>query len=189
MSKKKRIIRETNKNLPKNKQIREESFIDFNKYNSRKKCFKISTITDSLGTPLSISMISAKQSDNISITETINNLPVNLNTLRNSKNNRYKQYMLADSGYSSNKNNSYLKKLGYTPIIAYNKRNCKNKSTIKKNQLKGKEKEIYKKRMRIESFFSWLKNFPIINQNYQKTIKSYSGLTLFAASIIIAKRI
>jgi hypothetical protein len=118
---------------------REENFIDYNKYNGRKKYFKISTVTDSFGTPLSSSIISSKQSDNISINETINNIPVDLNTLKNSKNNRYKQYLLADSGYHSQNNINYLKKIGYTPIIAYNKRNCKSRKTIEKNKLRGKE--------------------------------------------------
>jgi transposase len=112
-----------------------------------------------------------------------------LNTLKNSKNNRYKQYLLADSGYHSQNNINYLKKIGYTPIIAYNKRNCKSRKTIEKNKLRGKEAKIYKKRLRIESFFSWIKNFPVINQNYQKTITSYEGLLSLASSMMISKRV
>jgi hypothetical protein len=168
---------------------RKENFIDYNKYNGRKKYFKISTITDSYGTPLASTIVSSKQSDNISVEETVDNIPVNLNTLRNSKINRYKQYFLGDSGYHSKSNIKYLKGLGYIPIIAYNKRNCKNKETIIKNKLNGKNKTIYKKRMIVESYFSWIKRFPLINQNYQKTIRSYKGLLTLANIMIIAKRI
>jgi hypothetical protein len=189
VKKKNRIIRKENKKLPKKKQKKEETFIDFNKYNGRKKYFKISTLTDSYGTPLTTTVVSSKQSDNISVIETINSLPINLNTLRNSKVNRYKQTILADSSYNSEHNKTYLKKIGYTPIIDYNKRNTKNKELIKKNKLNRKEKKIYKKRKIIESFFSWIKNFPVINQNYQKTIKSYNGLLLLASSLIISKKI
>lgn len=97
--------------------------------------------------------------------------------------------MLADSGYCSKKNSSYLKKKGYHPIIKYNKRNTKNKELIKQNQFNKKEKKLYKNRFVIESFFSWIKNYPVINQNYQKSVSSYKGLFLLASSIIISKRI
>ena len=183
------LIREQNKNLPENKHTREESFIDFNRYNGRKKYTKISSISDSLGTPLTSSIISSKQSDRISLIETLNKMPINLNTLRNSKVNRYKQFMLADSGYSSKKNKTYLKNLGYTPLILWNKGNTKDKKIIAENTFSVKEKKIYKKRIKIEHFFSWIKNYPVININYQKTITSYNGLLLLASSILISKRI
>ena len=83
---------------------------------------KISTITDSFGTPLGNKIIASKHSDLISLGDTFNIIKVNLNTLRNSKNNRYIQYLLADSGYYSKNNKKYLKNKGYVPIIAYNKR-------------------------------------------------------------------
>lgn len=178
-----------NKKLPKNKRKRLESFIDFNRYNGRKKYIKISSITDSKGAPLSSVVVSSKQSDSISVNETINGIPVNLNTLRNSKVNRYKQYMLGDSGYHTKNNLSYLKKLGYTPIIKYNKRNTKDKKKIKENELKGKSLKIYKKRVIIEHYFSWIKNYPVINQNYQKTVGSYLGLLLLVSSFTIFKKI
>ena len=185
-----KIIRKKN-NTEKNykNKIKEETFIDYNKYNGRKKYFKVSTITDSFGIPLGTSIISSKQSDNISIEQTINSIQVNLNTLKNSNNNRYKQYILADSGYCSNKNKFLLKSKGYIPIIIYNKRNTKNKKIIAQNALNKNERFRYKKRKIIESFFSWIKYFPVINQNYQKSISSYKGLFLLASSILISKKI
>lgn len=57
--------------------------------NGRKKYIKISSIVDSKGAPLSSVIVSSKQSDSISVNETVNAIPVNLNTLRNSKVNRY----------------------------------------------------------------------------------------------------
>jgi len=44
------IVHEANKHV--DKKCKEETFIDYNRYNGRKKYFKISTITDSFGTPL-----------------------------------------------------------------------------------------------------------------------------------------
>ena len=87
-------------------------------------------------------IISSKQSDAISLIETINKMPIDINTLKNSTHNRYKQHMLADSGYDSNLNKNYLRKKGYIPIIAPNIKNTKKKQLIKQKQLtkKGKEK-------------------------------------------------
>ena len=56
-------------------------------------------------------------------------------------------------------------------------------------RLTGQKIKIYKKRMIIESFNSWFKNFAVLDQNYQKTIKSYYGLFLCAASIMTFFRI
>ena len=166
-----------------------ETFIDFNKYNGRKKYFKISTITDSFGVPLTNVLISSKQSDSISLKETINSIPIDLKTKENFHHNRYKQYLIADAGYCSNDNNIFLHNKKYIPVIKYNKKNCKNKQKIKNNTLRGNIKKIYKKRKIIESYFSWIKRIPIINQNYQKTLSSYNGLLLLVSSIFISKKI
>jgi hypothetical protein len=163
--------------------------IQYNRYNGRKKYFKISSITDRFGIPLGSTIITGKGNEINSIKETIDSIPINLNTKKNSTHNRFNQKMLADSGYSSTKNNKMLKKLGYTPLIYYNKRNTQNKNIIKKNKFNKKQMEIYKGRTIIESFFSWIKQFPVINQNYQKTITSYTGLLLLASSIIICNKI
>lgn len=188
VKKKNKKIKQKNKQNPTKRPTKTETFIDFNRYNGRKKYFKISNVTDSIGTPLVSTLVSSRQSDNVSLEETVNKIPIELNTLRNSKVNRYKQYFLADTGYSSESNKSFLRKKGYVPIIAYNKRNCKDPKIIEKNKLNGKDSEIYKKRYIIEPSYSWIKNFPVINQNYQKTISSYHGLLLLTTSLIVFKR-
>lgn len=124
-----------------------------------------------------------------SVKETIESIPINLNTLRNSKVNRHKQNLLADSGYDTKAIKNYATKIGYRPIIAYNKRRTIDKKKIKDGKLKGEDLKRYKKRGIIEAFFSWIKNFPVINQNYEKTIASYEGLFSLASSIIISNRI
>lgn len=60
------------------------------------------------------------------------------------------------------------------------------KEIIPRTEKQLTEKEKYKKRLIIESFFSWIKNYPSINQ---KTIASYNGLLMLASSILISKRI
>lgn len=162
--------------------------INFCRYNGRKKYLKISTITDSFGTPFTSLVVPCKKSETRTIKETIDAIPVNLNTSKNSKNNRYKQIMLGDSGYCSKYNRSLLTGLGYRPLIRYNKRATKNKELLKSYKMSKKDALTYKKRIIIESTFSWLKNFPTINQNYQKTIKSFNGLLLLASSILISSK-
>ena len=138
---------------------------------------------------LALKQYRVKKSDCVTITETLYNIPIDLNTLKNSKINRYKQYFLADSIYHSKRNITFLKKRGYIPVIKYNKKNTKDKKIIKANKFTKKEQKIYKKRIIIESAFSWLKNFPVICQNYQKTISSYNGLLKLASIIMLEKKL
>jgi hypothetical protein len=181
----------TKKELTKKKlkEKKSRNFIDFNRYNGRKKYFNISTITDLYGTPLEISVHSSKETDSKTLIKNVNNLPTNINTLKNSKNNRYKQYFLGDPGYNTEKNKQFLISKGYTPIIKYNKRNTQDEKIIKENELSDEQKLIYKKRFKVESFFSWIKNYPLINQNYQKKIESYKGLLSLMCSLFISQRI
>jgi len=68
-----------------------------------KKYIKIDLLTDSYGTPLNANLSFAKRPDSDTLIDCINTLPVNLNTLRNSKINRHKQTLLADPGYDTKK--------------------------------------------------------------------------------------
>lgn len=187
--KKNKKIRKDNIKLPKNKQKKESNFIDYNRYNGRKKYLNATIISDSYGVPLEESISSSKEHDSKTLIRNVNKLPPHLNTLKNSKINRYRQYFLADAGYDTKKNKQFLRNKGYIPIIRYNKKNTKNETIIAANELKGVEKKIYKNRRTIESSFAWLKNYPVINQNYQKTVSSYNGLFSLACSLIISKRI
>lgn len=182
-------IRKHNNKVSINKRKKEHTFIDTNRYNGRKNYFKVSTITDSNGVPLSTTIIASKEHESTGFEKTINKIPIDLKTLNNSKINRYKQNFLADSAYHSKKIINILKKKGYNPLICYNKRNTRDAKKIKKNKFNSKDKKIYKRRFIIESFFAWIKNCPVINQNYQKSIASYEGLFSLASSLIICKKI
>lgn len=150
---------------------------------------KISGITDSRGTHLGLTVTAGNQNDVHQIKETIDSISVDLNTKRNSTHNRYKQTFLADTGYSSSDNITYLKELGYTPIIPFGIGNTQDLKLIEAKQFTKKEYEAYKGRYVIEPSFSWLKTYPVLSQNYEKTIKSYTGLLLLASSRIMFNRI
>jgi len=122
--------------------------------------------------PLAYHYFPGKGGDCPTMETMINKIPIDLKTKKLSTNNRFKQYLLADAGYCSKNNRAFLRSKGYTPLIVYNKRNEQDDEIIKANKFSKNQSKKYKKRFRIEAFFSWIKNYPIINQNYQKTIKS-----------------
>jgi len=162
------------------------SSIDYNVHTGKKKYIKASAICDSVGVPLGFHLFPGNESDMNTINASLDNVPIDLNTIKYSKNNRYKQYMLADSGYCSKKNRAFLRKRGYVPLIWYNKRNIKDASKMKK--LNETEQRKYKKRRIIESTFAWLKQFPKINCLYEKTTSSFYGLLYLGACYIISNK-
>jgi hypothetical protein len=78
---------------------------------------KISHLTNAEGVVLGSHIVAGNSADCKSVDSTINNIKVNLNTLKSSKNSKRKQYLLADSGYDTKEIHETLIKKGYTPII------------------------------------------------------------------------
>jgi len=62
------------------------------------------------GIPISININPGNKYDSKILSETINEKIINTDTIKYKNNNRYKQYLLGDSGYDSNKNAQLLKK-------------------------------------------------------------------------------
>lgn len=148
---------------------------------------KVTSICSTNGIPISINMDSADKYDSPLLPKAVDNIVFNCNTKKYYKHNRYKQYMLADSGYDSKINHNLLIHKGYTPIIIQNKRNIKNKKLIRK--LNHSQNKIYKRRKIIENYHSWVKKFPKVKCLYERDIEYYRGLLLLAVSIIIHRRI
>jgi transposase len=161
----------------------------FDKHKGSKKQIKISGIVDSFGIPLSLSLFPGNMNDTITIHKSVNKIPIDLETKKNKNNNRYKQYMLADTGYCSKKNRSFLLEKGYVPLIRFNKRNNKNEEFINSMKFSKKNSKKYSKRMYVERFFSWIKHYPKINNCYEKNSKSFLGLVFLASCIVINSRI
>lgn len=182
-------IKEHNKTASKKNRKKEKTFINFNSYNGRKKYFKCDTITDTYGTIMAHSVSSATNADGNSLKNLVEKLPATINTLKNSKVNRYKQNFLGDSAYDTKKNKDFLKKRGYNVAIKYNSRNTKDKKIIKKNQFNAKQKKIFKGRYVIEASNAWIKNHPVVGMNYQKKIESFNGLFTLSCILINSKRI
>jgi transposase len=152
-----------------------------NGFIGRKRYIKLSSVTDISGVPLGIHVFAGNKNDTNSIEDTLDAVPIELDTEKHKNNNRYKQYLLADSGYCSAANRLSLQKRGYNPLIWYNKRNNKNEAVLKRFKFNRKQARKYIQRRIVESSFAWLKKFPKINSLYEKNISSFCGFVLLAA--------
>jgi transposase len=156
-----------------------------NKFYKGKKGIKISTIVDKRGVPLSIDVCKGSTHDSKLFEKTFKNIPKSVKDCK---------YMLADKGYDSEKIREMIRKSQIKPIIPKREKKSKKNEKIKvkkPNQNSGlneSEKKIFKGRIIVENFFSWIKNFPKTNIIYEKKIKNYNGLVLLASSLIIINK-
>ena len=172
--------------------IHGSKFASYNNLYKRRKgessrWIKITSIVTTKGILISVNIHPANNYDSPLLPATIDKRIINCNTKKYSNHNRFKQYLLADSGYDSKENNKKLVDNGYIPIIVQNKRNIKNKKLIRK--MNNKQKQIYKKRTIIENYHSWIKKFSKIKSLYERNIDYYKGLLLLSISVIINRRI
>jgi len=65
----------------------------------------------------------------------------------------------------------------------YNRRN--NKGSFK-SAFDDKQKKIYKKRIVVENYFAWLKQYPKLNQMNEKNIDSYENIVKLISSYKIS---
>ena len=151
------------------------------KYKS-KNSINVQSIVDNYGISQGFYILKGSDSEVNKMTDVINeiNMP-DYNYLN--KSNRHKKYFTGDAGYSSFKNNIFLTKKGYKPLIWYNKRNVQNPDIIEEHKLKGHQKEKYKNRHIIENSFSWIETkTPRLSKLYDKKITGYMNM-LYTASI------
>lgn len=158
-----------------------------NTFYKGKKGLKISSINDANGIPLSLLVLNGNIHDSKLFFETYAKLKIKTKANKYKKSNRHKQYFLADKGYDSNKIIKMLNQKGYTPIIPQNKRNIKDKSKLR--TLNSQEKKIYKKRIIVENYYSWISQYCKLIKVFEKSMESYLGLLLIASSIITFNRI
>ena len=136
--------------------------VKYNKFFGRKKCCKLSLITDKYGVPFNISIYNGNINDSAILLDQLNSK----NIIDIEENNGKKNYFFADSGYDSSKIRSKLKELNLIPIIPTNKRNTKDINKIIK--LTKEEQKKYKKRIKIEHVFGKLKTERKILTRYDK---------------------
>ena len=167
------------------------AYLDLNMWHSvcnfgykNKRSFKLSTIIDSNGVSISVTVDKASIFD-------VNYGSVNLHdTFVDIKcqNDSNKRYFLADSAYDSKNFKDEIKLLNIKPLIACNKRNIKNKELLKAKKFTTYEKKIYRKRIKIENSYSWLFKSKRVKSFNEKTLVSYMAFIFMAFIIILSKR-
>jgi IS5 family transposase len=131
---------------------------------------------DKKGIPLKIHVTKGNKHDAKIAPKVITILPINETKENN--------YILADKAYDSKKIREIIKIKKYKPIIAKRKYKSKKIRSLKKKYIK-----LYRKRIIVENFFSWIKAYPKIDKIYEKSMASYKGLLYLAISILIYKRL
>lgn len=150
-----------------------------NKFYKGKKGCKISCITDSLGIPISVLIGKGSTYDTKFIDQHLNDFLIKIPIK--------KKYILADKAYDSKKVRRLFDKNNYNCIIDYNKRKTKDPAKIK--YLSKNEKLIYKKRIRIENLFSWLKQNNRINKINETNLNTFTQFVYLAFCKIIFNRL
>jgi len=141
----------------------------YNTYYNKKNGTKISLITDSNGIPLNMKCYMGNKCDSKILLDHLENSDI----VCTNHIDKYKRYFLADPAYDSKEVREALEKLNYESIIAQNRRNIKDPTKL--ISLTDNEKNIYKKRLKIENTFSKMKMNRRLCLRYDSKIESYIG--------------
>ena len=156
--------------------------VKFNGAYPKHKITKISTIIDKNARIINMGIFSGNEYDSKIFIEQLK-MPSLVNEAFD-KNNR--NIILADSAYDSNTIRNELINQNFRKLIVpQNKRNIKNKKLIKK--MTKKDKEIFRKRIRVEHMFNKLKQFKRIYVRYEKDSLNYEGFIYLALIKIIIR--
>ena len=147
----------------------------YNKYAGRKKCCKLSLITDKRGIAYSVDIAKGNANDT----------PILENQLKQKMlielpNNCI--YFMADKGYDSKALRTQLHKLQYSPLIPVNKRNTKYKQIPKMSK---NEKRLFRLRIKIEHTFMKLKRERRIATRYDRYVSNYIGFVFLGLMKLI----
>lgn len=148
-----------------------------------KSGLKNAFISDNLGVPISIIQLGCTDNDNISIDKLLDNVLIDKTILDNNK-----DKFLMDGGYSSIYNLKCLSDLKFNVYAGYNKRNARKINVNTDIDLTKEVIKIYKKRTVVENLNAIVKRYPILLNNYERTIESYNGLLLFTLSHMLVKK-
>ena len=127
---------------------------------NKKNGSKLSIITDSNGAPINIGIYKGNMNDILILKDQLTTKYLVDPFIMN----KHKKYLLADKGYDGIELIKQIIENGYTPIIAQNKRNIKDKNKIV--HLSDNYKKIYKLRTYVEHSFARLKSFKRLSHRY-----------------------
>ena len=148
------------------------------------KCSKISLITDEKGIPLSANIYSGNINDskilNNQFDDFIKNIPILLNN---------KNILLGDAGYDSNILREKLINFNFGKLITpKNRRNIKDKNKLQALKLSQNDKDLLKKRIKVEHINAHLKQYKRLSIRYDKYSNNYQCFLHLACIDIILKK-
>ena len=157
--------------------------IGYNPQYPKHKTCKISIISDINGIPFNISCSSGNINDSKILNTQLDDFKNNNSDLLNNNN-----ILLGDAGYDSNKLREKLSAIKFGQLITpKNKRNTKNKIKLESIKLLAEEKNLLKKRIKIEHTNAYLKQYKRIAIRYDKYTTNYINFIYLACiSIIIS---
>jgi transposase len=149
------------------------------------KASKISIITDEFGVPLNCNIYSCSINDSKILINQLDDIKINNKELLNNNN-----ILLADAGYDSNLIRNKLKDMNLGKLLSHrNKRNIKDKKKLENIKLLPSEKELLKKRIKIEHTNAHLKLYRRLSIRYDKYSSNYMLFLYLACYDIILKNI
>jgi hypothetical protein len=159
-------------------------------YYKSKFGIKINFIVDSLGTPIDISIAKGNENDSTIAMDRIQRIIKITNPKKYVNSVKYRQNILGDKIYDSEKLRNECKNNGYKLIADFNKRNTKDKNKIKNKKLSYYQEKIYKKRIIVENSFAWETQYsPRFYRVFSKKSNNFLSEVLLIATKIILKRI
>lgn len=153
--------------------------------NKNRKGIKINAIVDDKATPLIHSINESTMHDAKIGLKDIHKLANNETIKTSLRNTKGYPYLLADSGYDSNKIKDKLKSMRFKYIIKPNNKNTKYK---RKKKIPKRYHKQYLRRIKVEHFFAIIKKHPKVNCIYERKIISFNGLIMFLFGSILLKR-
>lgn len=148
-----------------------------NKYYSRKKGLRLTSIVDANGISLSCVLTSGEGTDIDKLTQAFDELLVETNSHKYRNSRKLKRIVLAErksKGYDSAYNREYLADKGYKVIIPHNRRNARNTNTLNRYKLTAADKKHLSKRHMVENSYAWKNiNFPRLERMYDQNEINY----------------
>lgn len=163
------------------KKINNKRKIGRNKFYKNKNGIKLSIICDSIGIPNSVTFAPGNMNDAII---GFTNL-AKLHQLSKSAQLKNKPTLMGDKGYDTLNFRKKCIDTNYKPLIDFNKRNTKNENKIKK--FTTSQKTLYKKRIKVENCFGWLKQNKRISVILDKNIDTFINFTYLGICLLFTK--
>jgi transposase len=159
--------------------------VKYNKAYPKHKISKLSAITDNNKNVINIGLFDGNMYDSKICKKQINSK----NRINIKAEEKFRNILLGDTAYDSNKIRKILKNKKYSRLICpKNKRNTKDKEKLKKLEMNKKDKKIFKNRIKVEHIFNMLKKNKRLAIRYDKQSETFLGFVFLALIYDFIKR-